>query len=127
MATTQRSLDVAEMGIKTKDELLDLAQDVGLTDGAALTNLRREELLSRLFQVASAQQALIASGILEIMDEGYGFLRQVEPPGFHRRRLYFPVANPAVRFANRRYRFWTGSASQRRGTIFWISPGGKNQ
>ena len=79
MATTQRSLDVAEMGIKTKDELLDLAQDVGLTDGAALTNLRREELLSRLFQVASAQQALIASGILEIMDEGYGFLRQVNP------------------------------------------------
>ena len=79
MATTQRSLDVAEMGIKTKDELLDLAQDVGLSDEAALTNMRREDLLSRLFQVASAQQALIASGILEIMDEGYGFLRQVDP------------------------------------------------
>ena len=79
MATTQQSLDVAEMGSKTKDELLDLAQDVGLTDGSALTNMRREELLSRLFQVASAQQALVASGILEIMDEGYGFLRQVAP------------------------------------------------
>ena len=79
MATTQGNMDVAEMGIKTKEELLDLAQDVGLTDGAALTNMRREELLSRLFQVASAQQALIASGILEIMDEGYGFLRQVDP------------------------------------------------
>ena len=79
MATTQQSLDVAEMGAKTKDELLDLAQDVGLTDGSALTNMRREELLTRLFQVASAQQALVASGILEIMDEGYGFLRQVAP------------------------------------------------
>ncbi len=79
MATTQRSLDVAEMGAKSKDELLDLAQDVGLTDGSALTNMRREELLARLFQVASAQQALVASGILEIMEEGYGFLRQVDP------------------------------------------------
>ena len=79
MATTQRSLDVVEMGSKTKDELLDLAQDVGLTDGSALTNMRREELLNRLFQVASAQQSLVASGILEVMDEGYGFLRQVDP------------------------------------------------
>jgi transcription termination factor Rho len=37
-------------------------------------------LLSRILQTASAQQALIASGILEIMDEGYGFLRQVAHP-----------------------------------------------
>ena len=41
--------------------------------------MRREELLNRLFQMASAQQSLVASGILEIMDEGYGFLRQVAP------------------------------------------------
>ena len=77
MATTQRMIDVAEMGSKSKDELLVLAQDVGLTDGAALHSMRREEVLSRLFQVASAQQSLIASGILEIKEEGYGFLRQI--------------------------------------------------
>ena len=79
MAITQLSLDVAEMGSKTKEELLDLAQNVGLTEGSGLTNMRREELLNRLFQMASAQQSLVASGILEIMDEGYGFLRQVAP------------------------------------------------
>ena len=79
MATTQRIIDVAEMGAKSKDELLLLAEDVGLAEGAALNNLRREEVLSRLFQVASAQQSLVASGILEIMDEGYGFLRQISP------------------------------------------------
>ena len=39
--------------------------------------MRREAILSRLFQAASAQQSLVASGILETMDEGYGFLRQV--------------------------------------------------
>ena len=67
MAITQLSLDVAEMGSKSKEELLDLAQDVGLTEGSGLTNMRREDLLNRLFQMASAQQSLVASGILEIM------------------------------------------------------------
>ena len=80
MVTTQQSLDVADLGGKTKDELLDMAHTVGLEDGAALTSLRREDLLSRIFQVASSQQALVSSGILEVMDEGYGFLRQVAFP-----------------------------------------------
>jgi len=80
MATVQQSVDVAELGAKSKDQLLDMAESVGLSDGAGLANLRREELLSRILQTASAQQALIASGILEIMDEGYGFLRQMAHP-----------------------------------------------
>ncbi|MCH7620763.1 MAG: transcription termination factor Rho [Chloroflexi bacterium] len=80
MATVQQSVDVAELGAKSKDQLLDMAESVGLSDGASLANLRREELLSRILQSASAQQALIATGILEMMDEGYGFLRQVAHP-----------------------------------------------
>ena len=56
-----------------------LAEHAGLAEGAALNSMRREEVLSRLFQVASAQQWLVASGILEVMEEGYGFLRQVSP------------------------------------------------
>ncbi|MBM3941906.1 MAG: transcription termination factor Rho [SAR202 cluster bacterium] len=75
--TTTQALDVAELGTKSKDELLTLADEIGLEDGSALTGLRREEVLSRIFQVASNQQALIATGVLETMDEGYGFLRQV--------------------------------------------------
>ncbi|HIF44459.1 MAG TPA: transcription termination factor Rho, partial [Dehalococcoidia bacterium] len=77
METTQKMLDVSEMGAKSKEELLDLASDVGLNDTTALANLHKEDLLSRLFQVVSAQQSLVSTGILEIMDEGYGFLRQV--------------------------------------------------
>ncbi len=77
MATTQKMLDVSEMGAKSKEELLGLASDVGLSDTTALASLHKEDLLSRLFQVVSAQQALVSTGILEIMDEGYGFLRQV--------------------------------------------------
>ena len=77
MASTRIALDVVELGSKSKEELLSLAPSVGLNDGNALGNLHREDLLGRLFQVASAQQSLVATGILEIMDEGYGFLRQV--------------------------------------------------
>ena len=77
MATTQQILDVSELGGKSKDELLLLARDFGLPEGVALDNLRREDLLHRLLQAASAQTALVASGILETMDEGYGLLRQV--------------------------------------------------
>ena len=77
MATTQKMLDVTEMGAKSKEELLGLPSDVGLNDTTALANLHKEDLLSRLFQVVSAQQALVSTGILEIMDEGYGFLRQI--------------------------------------------------
>ena len=77
MATTQKMLDVSELGAKSKEELLGLANDVGLNDTTALENLHKEDLLSRLFQVVSARQALVSTGILEIMDEGYGFLRQV--------------------------------------------------
>ena len=77
MATTQKMLDVSELGAKSKEELLGLANDVGLNDTTALENLHKEDLRSRLFQVVSAQQALVSTGILEIMDEGYGFLRQV--------------------------------------------------
>ena len=81
MTTTQRSMEVADLGTKSKDELLVLAHEVGLSDGPALDGLRREDLLSRVFHAASAQQALVSSGILDVMDEGYGFLRQIYSPG----------------------------------------------
>ena len=77
MTATRKTLDVVELGGKSKEELLSLAPSVGLGDAGALDKLHREDILGRLFQVASAQQSLISTGILEIMDEGYGFLRQI--------------------------------------------------
>ena len=77
MTATRKTVDVVELGGKSKEELLNLAPTVGLADSAALDKLHREDILGRLFQVASANQSLVSTGILEIMDEGYGFLRQV--------------------------------------------------
>ena len=78
MTTTfkPRMMDVAELGAMTKEQLLDLAEDYGLEDGAALAAVRREDVLNRMLHAVSSQQALLSSGILEIMDEGYGF-RQI--------------------------------------------------
>ena len=75
--TKQRMMEVAELGAMTKEQLMDLAQDYGVEDSAALAAVRREDLLNRMLHTVSAQQSLLSSGILEIMDEGYGFLRQI--------------------------------------------------
>ncbi len=75
--TKPRMMDVAEMGAMTKEQLLDMAEDYGLEDGAALAAVRREDVLNRMLHAVSSQQSLLSSGILEIMDEGYGFLRQI--------------------------------------------------
>ncbi len=77
MTATRKSLDVVELGGKSKEELLNLAPSVGIGDAANLDKMHREDILGRLFQVASANQSLISTGVLEIMDEGYGFLRQI--------------------------------------------------
>ena len=75
--TTQLVIDVASLGAKSKDELLQVAHGIGLEDGPAINGLRRDELIGRIFQNVSNQQHLIATGVLEVMDEGYGFLRQM--------------------------------------------------
>ncbi len=74
--TTERAINIAELERKSKEELLVVAQDIGLGDGALAVNSRREDILHRIFQTYSEQQGLIASGVLEVMAEGYGFLRQ---------------------------------------------------
>ena len=74
--TTERVINVAELEGKTKEELLTVAHEVGLQDGDALASQRREDILHRIFQMYSDHQGLMATGILEIMSEGYGFLRQ---------------------------------------------------
>ena len=74
--TTEQAIDIADLERKTKDELLAVAVNIGLENGSALTNLRRDEVLLRIFQNVSEHQGLLANGVLEVMSEGYGFLRQ---------------------------------------------------
>ena len=76
-ATKPRMIEVSELGALSKDALLEVGQDYGLEDGSSLESSRREDVLSKLLHAVSARQSLLSSGILEIMDEGYGFLRRI--------------------------------------------------
>ena len=67
-------MNLAELEAKTRDELQDMARELNIH---GITGLRKQELIFRLLQAQTEQQGNIFSGgILEIVDEGYGFLRQ---------------------------------------------------
>ena len=67
-------MDINQLETKTREELVDLAKENGL---ASCTGLRKQELVMRLLQAHAEQQGnLFCSGILDIMADGYGFLRQ---------------------------------------------------
>ncbi len=75
--TTQQTSYLAELEQKSTEELVDLARQVGLEGGKSLSENSREGLLQTLLQAnAENQGVLLASGILDLMNDGYGFLRQ---------------------------------------------------
>jgi transcription termination factor Rho len=66
-------MNLAELEAKTREELMDVAKDMGITGH---TGLRKQDLVFRILQARAEQQGnLLAGGVLEIVDEGYGFLR----------------------------------------------------
>jgi transcription termination factor Rho len=61
-------VSLAELGSKSKEELLDIAKEAGLS---GISTLKKEDLARKVFDAT----AEIATGVLEIIDDGYGFLR----------------------------------------------------
>lgn len=68
-------MDISQLENKTKEELLDIIKEMELPD---CSNLEKPDLIRRLLQADAEQQGnIFSSGILEIMTDGYGFLRQI--------------------------------------------------
>jgi transcription termination factor Rho len=66
-------VNIAELETKTLDELQDLAKDMGLS---GYTRLKKHDLIFRLLRAQAEQQGYIfGGGVLEIIQEGIGFLR----------------------------------------------------
>ena len=66
-------MSMAQLEAKTKEELLQLSTEMGIENGA----LRREEIIFHLLEAFAKQQGFVlATGLLEIVGDGYGFLRQ---------------------------------------------------
>ena len=75
--TTHPTISLSEMESKSKDQLIQLAQEIGLEDGAAFAELRRDEVAQKVLNAYTEHNGvLMAGGVLETMNEGYGFLRQ---------------------------------------------------
>jgi len=63
-----------ELEKKSREELLEIGKGMGINN---VSNLKKPELILRLLQADTEQQgSVFCKGILEIMTDGYGFLRQ---------------------------------------------------
>ena len=66
-------MDIAELKTKTIAELLKIAEEL---DIPGVSGLRKSELIFKVLESQTTQNGLIfAEGVLEILEEGYGFLR----------------------------------------------------
>ena len=66
-------MDLAEMKTKTISDLVQVAQDLSIV---GISGLRKQELIFKILEAQTEKNGLIfAEGVLEILPEGYGFLR----------------------------------------------------
>jgi transcription termination factor Rho len=66
-------LTIAELETKTRDDLLELAKGMGVTGVSAL---KKQDLIVRVLQKQAEKEGnLFAQGILQTVEDGYGFLR----------------------------------------------------
>ena len=67
-------MNISELEIKTREELVELAKQQGIE---GYSGLKKPDLIMRIVQAQAEQQGyLFVKGVLDIMDDGYGFLRQ---------------------------------------------------
>jgi transcription termination factor Rho len=66
-------MDIGQLEEKTKDELVEIAKELGVPNSASL---KKQDIIMRLLQAYTEQEGnTFCSGVLEIMSDGYGFLR----------------------------------------------------
>ena len=70
----QQPMDIKNLEERSREDLIDLSKEIGLT---GITGLKKQDIIMRLLQAQAEQQGnVFCSGILDIMPDGYGFLRQ---------------------------------------------------
>jgi len=69
-------MNIAELKAKTISELLEVAKELNIQ---GVSGLRKQELIFRILEAQTERNGLIFSqGVLEILDDGYGFLRSAD-------------------------------------------------
>jgi transcription termination factor Rho len=66
-------MDIAELKTKKIEELIDVASTLNIE---GLSSLRKQEIIFKILEAQATQNGLIfAEGVLQVLPEGYGFLR----------------------------------------------------
>ncbi len=66
-------MEISQLETKTRDELVELAKEMGISSYASL---KKQDLVMRLLQAYTEQEGnTFCSGTLETISDGYGFLR----------------------------------------------------
>ena len=66
-------MNIAELEAKTREDLFEIAKELGIS---GYSTLRKQDLVLRLLQAQTEQAGnLFRGGVLEIVDDGFGFLR----------------------------------------------------
>jgi transcription termination factor Rho len=69
----ERHVTITELESKTREDLMDLAKDLGVS---GCSTLKKQELVIRVLQAQTEREGnIFAEGIIQIVDDGYGFLR----------------------------------------------------
>ena len=67
-------MNITELEKKSRSELIEMAKEMGISSYASL---KKQDLIMIILQTYTEQQGnIFCNGILEIMSDGYGFLRQ---------------------------------------------------
>jgi len=67
-------MNITQLENKSREELVELAKEMNIS---GCGNLKKQDVIMRLLQAHTEQQGnIFCGGILETMDDGYGFLRQ---------------------------------------------------
>lgn len=67
-------MNITELEAKNRDELIELAEGMGIS---GCSRLKKQDLVFRLLEAQAEQQGyILRGGVLEIIGEGFGFLRQ---------------------------------------------------
>ena len=70
----EEKLTIGQLESKTREELLEMAKGMDLPN---VTALKKQDVVIKLLQAQTEQEGnMFCSGVLETMDDGYGFLRQ---------------------------------------------------
>ena len=73
MNARSKTLDIAELKEKKASELYSIAKELGIS---GYTGVKKQELIFKILKAQTEQTGLtFGSGVLDILDEGYGFLR----------------------------------------------------